>query len=138
MTIDFIGLDEIEKDLGKIADPERIRSAITSATSIVQTSAKNQVPVITGRLRNSIHMKVTGYGEETVGKVYTNVEYAPYVEFGTGIRGQGSAYPNAYKMGITYDPTWAGRTAKPFMHPALNQNREKIKKILRTAIEDAV
>jgi hypothetical protein len=42
--------------------------------------AKDDCPVDTGRLRNSIAHKVEG-GEDTV-YIGTNVEYAPYVEYG--------------------------------------------------------
>lgn len=57
----------------------------------VQKNAKYLAPVDTGKLRNSI--KETGEinGDEVNCKVYTNLEYAPYNEFGTGERGRESS-----------------------------------------------
>ena len=40
--------------------------------------------VSSGELRNSIYTKVEQDADATIGCVYTNKEYAPYVEFGTG------------------------------------------------------
>lgn len=45
--------------------------------------AKERTPVDTGRLRSSISGQVEGTGTGVRGRVGTNVEYAPYVEFGT-------------------------------------------------------
>lgn len=46
----------------------------------IEAEAKRLCPVRTGRLRASIH---TGKIRERVYYVGTNVEYAPFVEFGT-------------------------------------------------------
>lgn len=46
----------------------------------IEAEAKKRCPVRTGRLRASIH---TGRISEKVYYVGTNVEYAPFVEFGT-------------------------------------------------------
>ena len=43
--------------------------------------AKKETPVDTGRLRNSISHAT----DDEAAYIGTNVEYAPYVEFGTGI-----------------------------------------------------
>ena len=58
-----------------------VSKALEKACFIVENTAKALVPVDTGNLRNSITHEV--YGNE--GVVGTNVEYAPYVEFGTGL-----------------------------------------------------
>lgn len=50
----------------------------------IQSDARRACPVDTGRLRASIAMEpVVRQGDRFVLKVGTNVEYAPYVEFGT-------------------------------------------------------
>lgn len=56
----------------------------------VQGNAKTLCPVDNGDLRSSIkeNGQITADGVEC--KVYTNMEYAPYVEFGTGERGRES------------------------------------------------
>ena len=55
------------------------RSALTAIGATAETYAKQETPVDTGRLRNSISHAVDG---EAV-YIGSNVEYAPYVELGT-------------------------------------------------------
>lgn len=58
-----------------------IKSALTKCALIVEAEAKLKCPVDTGELRQSItHNVYDDYAE-----VGTNYEYAPYVEFGTGL-----------------------------------------------------
>ena len=55
------------------------RNALTAIGATAETYAKQETPVDTGRLRNSISHTVDG---EAV-YIGSNVEYAPYVELGT-------------------------------------------------------
>jgi len=62
---------------------EKINNVLRKKGLRIVRSAKQKAPVDTGRLRSSITLE-----EETVDrfikvKVGTNVEYAPFVEFGT-------------------------------------------------------
>ncbi len=56
----------------------------------IQKNAKYLAPVKEGHLRNSIKTKSQTTQEGVEAQVYTNLEYAPYVEFGTGQRGKES------------------------------------------------
>lgn len=56
----------------------------------IQKNAKYLAPVKTGHLRNSIKTRSQTTQEGAEAQVYTNLEYAPYVEFGTGQRGKES------------------------------------------------
>lgn len=49
----------------------------------IQKNAKYLAPVDTGALRNSIKTKSQETTDGAEAQVYTNLEYAPYVEFGT-------------------------------------------------------
>ena len=49
----------------------------------VETAAKRNTPVDTGRLRSSMTHELRRRGDDYVGRVGTNVEYAIYVEMGT-------------------------------------------------------
>lgn len=64
------------------------------AMMVVQAAAKAEVPVSAGSggggLRGSIYTDVETSGDHVTGICYTNSEYAPYVEFGTGPAGQES------------------------------------------------
>lgn len=56
---------------------------LAKAVISVERSAKRLCPVDTGRLRSSITHELGHQGTVLVGRVGTNVEYAPYVELGT-------------------------------------------------------
>ena len=144
-SIRIVGVDRLLakfKNLGEID----MSDAVAKAISPVQGTAIATAPVKDGHLKGSIKKqvkrKVTGTVE---GKVYTNLEYAPYVEFGTGAKGSGT-YPFTIKgKSLSYRTTpWAfpnpddptemiftnGQVAQPFMFPALKNNESKVKKIL--------
>lgn len=85
-------------------------------------------PVDTGRLRNSISHVVDG---NTV-YIGTNVEYAPYVELGTG-----KYYPGGRPTPWVYqdakgDWHWtAGNPAQPFLKPAVTNHMETYQNIIK-------
>lgn len=107
-----------------------IERTIKKITVEVQGQAKGLAPVDTGTLRNSIRMNYDSNKKE--GKVYTNNEYATYVEFGTGIRGNGS-YPDSNKN-LTYNQNWKGQVAQPYMYPALQHGKSLVTETLKQEI----
>ena len=107
-----------------------IERTIKKITIEVQGQAKGLAPVDTGTLRNSIRMNYDSNKKE--GKVYTNNEYATYVEFGTGIRGNGS-YPDSNKN-LTYNQNWKGQVAQPYMYPALQHGKSLVTETLKQEI----
>lgn len=82
----------------------------------IQKNAKYLAPVDTGKLRNSIKTKSQTTQEGVEAQVYTNTEYAPYVEFGTGQRGSESNINRPAR--VSYKADWKGMSAQPFMTPA--------------------
>lgn len=66
---------------------EAAQETLQVATLVAEGAAKEAAPIDRGILRGSIHSEVRGVGFEMVGIVGTNLEYAPYQEFGTGIYG---------------------------------------------------
>ena len=63
---------------------DRTERQLTRVGLQIQSDARRACPVDTGRLRASIVAEpVIKQGDRYVLKVGTNVEYAPYVEFGT-------------------------------------------------------
>ena len=134
ITIQVKGVDRLKRKLTGIQNgvPPELMSAMNKAAAVVNASAKALVPVDTGALRNSIHMKrAEANGDEVTSGVVTNKEYAPYVEFGTGSRG-GS--PAATKLGISFNRDFKGQIAQPYLYPALRQNRDKINEIVAKAV----
>lgn len=140
------GINSLTKRLDNIADTKTVKETMNTATLLVHGQAKILAPVDTGNLAGSIHPKVITERKEIIGKVYTNLNYAPYVEFGTGSKGNGT-YPNK-DIKLSYRSTpWVytpdggetfyrteGQVAQPFMYPALKQNEKKINKMFKEAL----
>lgn len=132
MSIKFEGLDEV-LDALDIADPKNIEQALGKACAIVERSAKQNAPKDTGALRRSITSKV----ENGEGVIYTPLEYAPYVEYGTGLFAEGGGrkdVPWSYQDDQGEWHTTSGQKPQPFMRPALNENRAEILRILKEAL----
>lgn len=113
----------INKDFG-----DYLKTAMMQATSFVQQSAQSKAPTDTGNLKRSIEIDIEEDGSE--GVVYTNVEYAPYVEIGTGIhssKGTGRKTPWRYHGSHGWVTT-SGNKPQPFMKPAVDENKSKINK----------
>ena len=53
----------------------------------IEREAKKRAPVATNILRSSIHTDISRRGQQTWAKVGTDVHYAPYLEYGTGLYG---------------------------------------------------
>lgn len=74
-------------DLAKALDPSAARAAMKKGLSkslkIVTNQVKVETPVDTGRLRAGTTDEVRESGNEIIGVVGNNVEYAPFVENGS-------------------------------------------------------
>ena len=91
--------------------------------------AKKEVPTRHGRLKNSITHKVEGK-DVLIG---TSVEYAPYIEFGTGVYAEGGGgrqTPWVYKDEDGFHWTH-GMRAKPFLRPAATEHPQTYKQIVQ-------
>ena len=133
MSVEVQGVDSIVERLEGLVDEKKLYFALGKACALVERSAKQKAPKGTGELRNSITSKVEG----DTGIVYTPLEYAPYVEFGTGLfaeKGGRKDVPRHYKDDKGEWHSTNGMEPQPFMRPALNENREKIKRILKEGI----
>lgn len=131
------GMEAILERLEGAVDEQKLRGALGKACAVVERSAKQKAPKGTGELRRSITSKVEGAGTNTVGIVFTPLEYAPYVEFGTGLfaeEGGRQDVPWCYKDDKGEWHSTSGMKPQPYMRPALNENREQIKRILREGI----
>lgn len=124
------GFKELQIKLDSLYNPEAIQRALLKSCLIVENSAKIECPVDDGQLRNSITHRIEG----DQGIVYTNVEYAPYVEYGTGlfaVAGNGRKTPWVYCDDEGNFHTTAGQRPQPYLLPALNNNRDKIIEVFR-------
>lgn len=129
------GLDEVLNRIEKIGSVAQAQQALGQACALVERSAKQKAPKGEGDLRRSITSKVDGL----VGIVFTPLEYAPYVEYGTGIHAEGGNgrkdVPWAYEDEKTGELIWtSGQEPQPYMRPALYENVNAIKAILKEGI----
>jgi HK97 gp10 family phage protein len=131
------GLEEVIERLDKIVDMQQLETAVGRACAIVERSAKQKAPKGDGDLRRSITSKVIPEGSGVLGVVYTPLEYAPYVEFGTGLfaeNGGRTDVPWCYQDDKGEWHTTSGQHPQPYMRPALHENRERIKRTIKEGI----
>lgn len=110
-----------------------IRPGIEKACALVERSAKEKAPKDTGALRRSITSEVRQEGSEVYGVVFTPLEYAPYVEYGTGLFAESGGrkdVPWCYQDDKGEWHSTSGQKPQPFMRPALAENREEIIKLI--------
>ena len=125
---------------------------IRKQAEVVRAAAVYLTPVDTGELRGSIYTAVTHEDGGIQGVVYTNKEYAPYVEFGTGPVGQQNHSGVSPNVRLSYRQTpWTyynkrtgkfvrteGQPAQPFMYPALKNNEKNVIRGFREDVEKEI
>lgn len=107
--------------------------------------------VSSGELRGSIYTKVSQDANATIGSVYTNKEYAPYVEFGTGPVGASNHQGISPNVAVTYTQkgwVWPdvdggfhateGQPAQPFMYPALKTMESHVIKVIAADLQAGI
>lgn len=133
--IEFENLEGVLEAIEEVGDIGDLKQTLGKCCAMVERTAKQLAPKDTGALRRSITSKVEG----TKGIVFTPLEYAPYVEFGTGLfaETQGRAdVPWCYQDDEGVWHSTSGQKPQPFMRPALNQNRADILRLLAGGISD--
>lgn len=86
-----------------------LRRGLEKCAIVAEGYAKDICPVDTGTLRRSISHKVV----DNMAFIGTNVEYAPYVELGTGSNHIAGGSPESQYQ----------RAARPFLKPAASEHR---------------
>ena len=133
MSVEIRGLDELLDRLDGAAGANNLENALAQACAVVERRAKELAPKGNGDLRRSITSKVEQEGGNVVGVVYTPLEYAPYVEYGTGLfaeNGGRTDVPWSYQDDEGEWHTTSGMPPHPYMRPALNESRAKILRLL--------
>lgn len=158
MAIELKGLEDVLEALNAMVEPSRMIQALQKATLLVEAEAVKKAPK--GDIQQSITSKLDGFQ----GIVYTPLHYAPYVEYGTGIFAEGGKgrqeVPWVYVEGSTKSSNGktvyteetarqtvailrseglpahmtSGQKPKPYMRPALDENRDKIVEILKEGL----
>lgn len=153
---ELLGADRLIAKFRKLSDVTQrdiVSKAVhNAAKKVVQADAKRLAPGNNGELRNSIKTRVKMDGDKVIGEVYTNLHYAPYVEFGTGPKGQASHSGISPEVSVSYrsSPWYVhedqidvgpyhfqkigefykmyGQPAQPYLYPALRDNQERVSK----------
>ena len=131
--VEIKGLEDVLLQIDKLDDISNLETKLGDACALVEASAKKKAPKDTGALRRSITSEVNG----TEGVVYTPLEYAPYVEYGTGLFAESGGrmdVPWNYQDDKGVWHSTSGQKPQPFMRPALIENREEIIRILKEGI----
>lgn len=103
-------IDGMDHLLKRIEKYERIpiKTYVGEAISHVQNAAKANCPAHDGELRESIMTSTFTRDDVIYGVCYTNKEYAPYVEMGTGPKGQKNHSGISPNVAVAYaqSPWW--------------------------------
>lgn len=116
-----------------------LKRGLGLSCALVEREAKEKAPKDTGDLRRSITSEVREQGDEIYGVVFTPLEYAPYVEYGTGLFAE-----NGGRMDVPWnyqddEGNWhstSGQHPQPFMRPALDENRNNILDLISREINN--
>lgn len=135
MSVRFEGMDEVLQSLEDLASIQDLTRKMNRACALVERSAKQKAPKDTGALRRSITSKVdTDPDGNVIGTVFTPLEYAPYVEYGTGLFAEEGGRLDVPWNYQSDDGTWhstSGQHPQPYMRPALDENRDKITRMFK-------
>lgn len=145
------GLDRLYRKIEQLNNVD-IKPIIEDATARVRDEARMRVPVDTGELQNSIDYDIEETDKGYVGKVFSNKEHAIYVELGTGPKGEANHSGISPQIKPIYSPSgWVyydedkqkfiftkGQPARPFMYPALHDNRDKISKFIQFRVKKKI
>ena len=85
----------------------------------------------TGRLMDSFVEDVS----QNMARVYTDLYYAKFVEFGTGIRGINSNYDSKYMQAESYSANYAGQPAQKFVYRAVLDLEQNYIEIARNVLK---
>ena len=147
MSIVLEGLPELIDALEEFEKASKVsmRKAMGEACALVAGDAKQLVPHenSTGHLQESIGFKVKETADGVEGRVTAATNYAAYVEFGTGARGQ-ATHDNEAGMNPTYTlvsdktgKTYKGQKAQPYLYPAYKGRKKEIHQLFSDAIKCA-
>lgn len=142
MEVKVEGLNKLLKKLDGLGGsiPQSMQKAMLRGGAVFEAGAKEHCPVDTGQLRESIHTEAQSENTVTVG---TNVQYAPYVEYGTGPKGDPSV-PHTTKKSWRYQDaegnwhTSHGQPPQPYMRTAFAENEDKAVEAVKESIKEDV
>ena len=128
------GLPNVLKSIENLGDAQEYAALLGRACALVERAAKEKAPKKSGELRRSIASRIEQDGNDLIGVVYTPLEYAPYVEFGTGLFAEEEGRQDVPWHYQDDEGNWhstSGMKPQPYLRPALDENREQVLRILK-------
>lgn len=140
MGVEIVGLARINARLEKLARADGVTKAVEDGCLKVETTAKTKAPKDSGALSRSItsEVKASARSGTIEGTVYTPLEYAPYIEYGTGLfstKGGRRDVPWRYQDDEGNWHTTSGQPPQPFMRTSLDENRAEIVRAIKEALK---
>lgn len=134
LDIEIKGVDDLLKRLEARASEmtDRIDKAMTSSILDINAQQRRETPVDTGRLRMGNMFDVSNKLNK---QLFNDIEYAPYVEFGTG--GLVSVPPGLEEIAIQFKGAGIRKVnlpARPFFFRAFFENKDKMIQNIKNAI----
>ena len=130
-----ITLKEFQSYLNKGITKATVNKALNRGCIVVENAAKRKCPVgKTGLLRASIRHRL----HDNEGIIGTTMDYAPYVEYGTGKyaeKGDGRKTPWVYRTADGEFYFTEGQEPQPYLRPALEENTAEIKRVILETIK---
>lgn len=98
MSIEIKGLEGLEDALDGIIDNNKIDKALNDAVLMLERAARINAQKVSDTIAGTIASRV----KDLIGEVYTPLEWAPYVEYGTGIEAQHPSIPGRQDVPWVY------------------------------------
>lgn len=127
-ALSLVGYDALLEKIDSMYNPDSMQQCAEDIASMMKETAVMLVPVDTGALKASLNTSITSDEEGLTVSLGTNLHYAPYVEYGTGMRGQetGKIY-GGRESTAEYSVEINGIKAQPYLRPALYDNENRIR-----------
>lgn len=142
IQMDMKGVDKTIKELQATQTQIQVKmkQILLRAAMILEAEIKKQITAMglvdTGNLRASVHSFVRQKFNQKEGVAGTNVDYAPFLEYGTGQRGASSDHPDVPDDYLYGDNK--GITAYKFMHKAWVKKRDDIITYVNTEVRKVI
>lgn len=145
LNVQIIGAEQLARKFQKAS--QRMSQVMRDKMSIVVMGLKGQIQekmsgkvlkVRTGRLRSSVTTRVEMQGKDILGKVGSNVVYAPVHEYGATITAKKGEYLRFQVEGHWVSVKSVKIPRRPIWEPTLKENREKINALFRQALYEVL
>lgn len=114
----------------------QLKQGLEKCGLVAEGYAKKLAPVDTGNLRNSISHTVDGQAAY----IGTNVEYAAYIELGTGKYSEtGGGTTKERWVYQAADGSWHmgyPQVARPYLKPAASGHKDEYREIIESALKE--